>query len=178
MSPQSNSVLARLNRYDTQWCVRLNRISRVRGPRRLFGIVSRLGDGMFWYALMAALLATQGVAALGAVVHMTLAGLCGLALYKWLKRKTLRPRPSDVHGAIEREVAPLDEFSFPSGHTLHAVTFTAVALAYYPWLAPLLVPFTVLVAASRVILGLHYPTDVLAGALIGYLLAASSLLLF
>jgi membrane-associated phospholipid phosphatase len=59
-------------------------------------------------------------------------------------------------------VAPLDEFSFPSGHTLHAVSFTIVALAYYPWLAPLLVPFTAGVALSRVVLGLHYPSDVLA----------------
>jgi undecaprenyl-diphosphatase len=57
-------------------------------------------------------------------------------------------------------VAPLDEFSFPPD-TLHAVSFTIVALAYYPWLAPLLVPFTLGVALSRVVLGLHYPSDVL-----------------
>lgn len=69
----------------------------------------------------------------------------------------------------------LDRFSFPSGHTLHAVAFSCVALAYYPALAPLLLPFTGLVAMSRPVLGLHYPSDVLAGALIGLLIAGASL---
>ena len=72
-------------------------------------------------------------------------------------------------------VPPLDEFSFPSGHTLHAISFTMVALAYYPALVVLLVPFTVLVALSRVVLGLHYPSDVLAACLIGGALGSLAL---
>jgi undecaprenyl-diphosphatase len=72
-------------------------------------------------------------------------------------------------------VAPLDRYSFPSGHTLHAVSFTIVTTAHAPELAPILVPFALLVAASRVVLGLHYPTDVAAGAFIGMLLASVSL---
>jgi undecaprenyl-diphosphatase len=72
-------------------------------------------------------------------------------------------------------VPPLDEFSFPSGHTLQAVSFTIVALAWYPHLAPLLLGFTTLIGASRVILGLHYPSDVLAAILIGSGLGATSL---
>jgi len=55
------------------------------------------------------------------------------------------------------------------------VSFTIVALAYFPILAPLLVPFALLVAASRVVLGLHYPSDVVAATLIGVGLAAVSL---
>jgi undecaprenyl-diphosphatase len=74
-------------------------------------------------------------------------------------------------------VAPLDAFSFPSGHTLHAVAFTLVALGYWPWLASLLVPFTLLTATSRVALGLHYPSDVIAGAALGAAIGASSLAL-
>jgi len=58
---------------------------------------------------------------------------------------------------------------------LHAVAFTIIAVAYYPMLAWLLVPFSLLVAMSRLILGLHYPSDVLAGAALGALVAASSL---
>ena len=172
-----HSVLVRLSDYDARLCVRLNRVARRRGVTAFFGVVSRLGNGAFWYLLMAALLITQLDAAIKPVLHMIAVGLVGLAIYKWLKGKTLRPRPCDLHPAILRGTAPLDEFSFPSGHTLHAVAFTAVALAYFPGLAPVLLPFACLVALSRVILGLHYPTDVLAGAAIGYTLAALSFLI-
>jgi undecaprenyl-diphosphatase len=79
-----------------------------------------------------------------------------------------------MHQDIWLTGIPLDRFSFPSGHTLHAAAFTTVALAYYPMLAWLLVPFAVLVAMSRVILGLHYPSDVFARAAIGLSLAAIS----
>lgn len=171
-----HSVLVRLNDYDARLCVRMNRCSRRRSVTRFFSAVSRLGNGVFWYTLMALLLITQADAAIKPVLHMIAVGLVGLAIYKWLKRKTLRPRPCDLHPAILRGTAPLDEFSFPSGHTLHAVAFAMVALAYFPWLAPIVVPFALLVALSRIILGLHYPTDVLAGAAIGYGLATLSFL--
>jgi undecaprenyl-diphosphatase len=111
------------------------------------------------------------------VLHMALAGLSGTLLYKWLKGKTLRPRPFEVHQDIFLTGKPLDKFSFPSGHTLHAVVFGLVAINYYPALSFIIMPFVSMVALSRVVLGLHYPSDVLAGALIGSLIAALSFLL-
>jgi undecaprenyl-diphosphatase len=57
---------------------------------------------------------------------------------------------------------------------MHAVAFTWIAVATEPALAWVLVPFTLLVAASRVVLGLHYPSDVAAGALLGAALAGAS----
>ena len=177
MQPPMNSVLARLNAVDTALCVRINRFNRDRAVQRFFGVVSRLGDGLFWYALMAVLLIVEREAALQPVLHMIAVGLVGLSLYNWLKRKTLRPRPCNLHTAITRTTAPLDEFSFPSGHTLHAVGFSLVAIAYFPWLAPVLLPLTLLVALSRIVLGLHYPSDVLAGAALGYGLATLSFML-
>ena len=68
-------------------------------------------------------------------------------------------------------VKPLDEFSFPSGHTFHALSFTIIACSYIPELCWVLIPFAILVALSRIILGLHYPSDVLAGAILGTLMA-------
>lgn len=177
MPQRMSFYLHRLGALDAAWCLRINRSSRYPCVRCLFSLVSRLGDGVFWYALVLGLLALYGRAALQPCVHMLLAGGSGTLVYKLLKQRTLRPRPYQVMQAIRLGTAPLDKFSFPSGHTLHAVTFTLVALAYYPWLAWLLLPFTLLVAASRLVLGLHYPTDVLAGAALGALIAETSLLL-
>lgn len=177
MPPDSRPVLARLNDYDSRLCLCLNRFGRRPAVRRLFRVVSRLGDGVFWYTLMGLLLVWDRGAALKPVLHMAAVGAAGVLLYTWLKRRTLRPRPCDLNPAILRGTDPLDEFSFPSGHTLHAVSFSLVALAYYPWLAPVLIPFAALVALSRVLLGLHYPTDVLAGAALGWALATLSFML-
>ena len=101
--------------------------------------------------------------------------MCIRDSYKSLKRWTKRPRPFAADGRIRAWVAPLDEFSFPSGHTLHAVSFSIVAVAWYPVLAGVLVPFAASVAVSRVVLGLHYPSDVLAATVIGSALGTASL---
>jgi undecaprenyl-diphosphatase len=160
---------------EWRWCLRFNRWAAQRALRRFFGGVSRLGDGAFWYALMATLAVAGGAHGRAAALHMSLTGLAAALLYRTLKRWTRRPRPFHAHREIIAHIAPLDEFSFPSGHTLHAVSFTIIALAYFPLLAPLVIPFTLAVAASRVVLGLHYPSDVLAATLIAGVLAGSSL---
>ena len=157
------------------WCLRANALCARRLPFRYFATVSRLGDGMFWYALMGLLVALEGVDGLRASVHLAATGCVALLLYRRLKRWTRRPRPFASDLRIRAWVAPLDEFSFPSGHTLHAVAFSLVAMAHVPALAWWLVPFTASVAVSRVVLGLHYPSDVLAATAIGSLLAAVSL---
>jgi undecaprenyl-diphosphatase len=166
---------ARWSASDSGWCLRANRVCARRHARLYFVTVSRLGDGMFWYGLMAAMVLWDGLDGLKASVHLAATGVFALLLYKLLKRWTRRPRPFACDVRIRAWVAPLDEFSFPSGHTLHAVAFTLVALAHYPMLAWLLIPYSASVALSRVVLGLHYPSDVLAATAIGSVLAAVSL---
>ena len=160
---------------DIGWCLRANHVCANRIARSVFHAASRLGDGIAWYALMAALIVFDGRAGLFAATHLAITGAIALALYKGLKRWAKRPRPFASDVRIRAWVAPLDEFSFPSGHTLHAVAFTLVALAHYPMLAWVLVPFAASVAVSRVVLGLHYPSDVLAATGIGSGLASLSL---
>lgn len=161
------SPLHRMGEVDLALCLQFNRLSDFRFWRGLFRIVSRLGNGVFWYALMAALPLIHGAAALPTVGRMLVAAALGLAVYRWLKTRTSRPRPCEVHAVISAAAPALDRFSFPSGHTLHAVAFTTVAAGSFPELGWLLWPFTALVALSRPILGLHYPSDVLAGAALG-----------
>ena len=162
---------------DRRVCVAANRWGARRAVGVFFGAISRLGDGVFWYSLMAILAVIGGPHGRLAAAQMALTGLSALLLYRQLKRWTRRPRPYRVCAGVIAHVPPLDEFSFPSGHTLQSVSFSIVAIHWFPALTPLLVSFTLLVAASRVILGLHYPSDVLAAIAIGTALGTLSLYL-
>ncbi|MGE5522624.1 MAG: phosphatase PAP2 family protein [Rhodospirillaceae bacterium] len=165
--------LERFLEWERACTLRLNRTAMSREWVGVLVAVSKLSDGGVWLALMA-VLALIGPDGKQCALHMLLAGATATIVYKLLKTCTGRPRPCERLDEVRSCVAPLDEFSFPSGHVLHAVTFTTIAIAYYPSLALGLVPFTVLVALSRVALGLHYPSDVIAGAGIGWLIALVS----
>lgn len=201
---RAQSLFVRADRIERRLCLFANAACQRRQVRQLFRAVSRLGDGIFWYALMATMPLWQWLAGRMGIdnpsvdsptpslagmlldpsqwpnswqvsLQMLIAGAVGLALYKLLKVRLVRERPFIGLIGIECAMPPLDRYSFPSGHTLHAVTFTAIAIHHVPMLAWVLVPFSLLIAASRVVLGLHYPTDVLAGAALGALIAAATL---
>lgn len=173
--PQLEAAWRNLRHWDLRVCEHLNRAVRHRVALAFFRSVSWLGDGLFWYALMLGLLLAHGKNAGLAVLHMIVAGLVCTSIYRALKKGTLRPRPYEVHAHIAAGAVPLDRFSFPSGHTLHAAAFSIVASAYFPGLAPMLAAATLVTALSRVVLGLHYPSDVLAGGGLGAAVALASL---
>jgi len=166
-------MLRQMEDLDLSVCLLFNRAGNRPAVRRSFSIVSRLGDGIVWYALMGILPLAAGNAGLRTALHMGAVGAVGTGLYTLIKRTCIRERPFAASPHVCRGATPLDRYSFPSGHTLHAVGFTLVAVSRFPVLAWALVPFAALVAASRMVLGLHYPSDVLAGAAIGGLLATA-----
>jgi undecaprenyl-diphosphatase len=161
------NLIAYFNELEYGACIRVNRLSRRAWVRNFFALVSKLGDYGIWLMMGALIFAIQGPASLPSIATMAVIAAVGILFYKLLKQRLVRERPYINHGNITCEVPPLDRYSFPSGHTLHAASF-AVMLPYVePALAPFVVPFALLVAASRVILGLHYPSDVIVGAMIG-----------
>jgi undecaprenyl-diphosphatase len=171
------TFMARVDAAEYGLCRTLNRGVTYAVVRRVFQIASRLGDGVAWYVLILALPLVYGAAAIRPALVMALTGALGVILYSALKRLFVRERPFITHESIDLAAAPLDRYSFPSGHTLHAVSFAWQLCAHFPELAWVLVPFAALIACSRVVLGLHYPTDVVAGAGIGAALAQLGLAL-
>ena len=164
-------VLARFDCAEYRLCRGLNRAASRRWIRQLMRLASRLGDGPLWYLLLPALPLLFGAAALRPALIMAVAGLAGHLIYRRLKATLVRERPFIRHAGINLEMPPLDRYSFPSGHTMHAVCFSWQAVAHFPVLGWLLLPVAALIALSRVVLGLHYPTDVIAGETLGALVA-------
>lgn len=156
---------------DLKGCIYLNQFSQVKAVAKFFKVISRLGDGGFWYAMMFLVWYMQSTSYLFQILYLMIASSCATLLYKLLKHKTTRPRPYQVHQVIVLGERPLDHFSFPSGHTLHAVLSTIVLGYIQPVLLFFMMPFTLCVALSRMVLGLHYPSDVLVGAILGTVLA-------
>ena len=170
----TNYLLKQIDEQELAICLLFNRFSRHYLIEVFFKIVSRLGNGVFWYSMILVLPVVYGQSAIPVSLQLTVTGLINLAIYKRLKHRLTRNRPYINHQSIQRQATPLDEYSFPSGHTLHAVAFTWITCVYYPQLGWLLIPFTILIALSRIILGLHYPSDVIAGAVIGASMAVLS----
>jgi len=171
-------LLRHIEAFDLRLCRGLNRHLSLAGVREVFTIVSRLGDGIIWYLLIVVMPLLPGSPGPVAAVRMALTGMVATGLHAVLKFGLARERPFATSPSIACGIAPLDRYSFPSGHTLHAVCFTTIAVESVPALAWLLVPFTILVMASRVVLGVHYPSDVVVGAVLGLALAVASSAIF
>jgi undecaprenyl-diphosphatase len=128
---------------------------------------SRLGDASLWVGLTIVLLLVGGVIGWRVGLLALLLGAINLSIYWSLKRLTRRPRPFRQCDDI-RECVPADDpYSFPSGHAMHASAYAVLFSAQYPSLTLPLAVFAALVGLSRVVLGVHFPSDVLIGTLIG-----------
>lgn len=168
------------NRNDsiTRWMLPLLDLDR-RGFLRVISIserislkhsarfISRLGDGYLYVVLALAIWWLD----LDQGEYFLLAGLMAfsieLPLFLLLKNTIRRPRPKEsIVGFVPRH-KPSDEFSFPSGHTAAAFVFATLVAAFYPQF--MLAAFIVagLIGASRVVLGVHYPSDIAAGIVLG-----------
>ena len=142
---------------------------------RLMVLASRAGNGPLWGLLIGLQLWPSGRPWLA--LALLVMGALHVALVGLLKRAFARARPFERCEGVRALEARLDRHSFPSGHTLHAVAFSLVLGAQDPRWGWLLWPLSLAIALSRVVLGLHYPSDVLAALLLGLLGGGLCLLL-
>jgi undecaprenyl-diphosphatase len=155
----------------------MHSVNRWRPPKwmRLWMILAtRAGDGWLWWSagLMVALFGGRGrFLALGAAI---LAAGVGIVLFRKLKRTIGRKRPCTLEPHCWATLLPPDQFSFPSGHTITAFAVALSLGAFYPVMLPGLLFCAASVAASRILLGMHFLSDVLAGAAIGSALGVIS----
>jgi undecaprenyl-diphosphatase len=152
----------------------MRRLNRWRAPRwvRVWMILAtRAGDGWLWYLLGAAILMFGGEPRFAAVGAGTLAASTGIVIFLWLKKAAGRRRPCAFEPHCWATLLPPDQFSFPSGHTITAFGVALSMIHFYSDLTVGLLLCALSVAASRILLGMHFLSDVVAGAAIGALLA-------
>lgn len=134
-------------------------------------ILSTLGNGPL-YAVIGIAFWLWGGPEGQALLYAGLIAYCfELPTYYVLKNSIKRDRPCNKIVDVVSLITPSDKFSFPSGHTAAAFVFATIVAAFFPFLALPLYAFATLVGLSRVILGVHYPGDILAGAGLGLLCA-------
>jgi undecaprenyl-diphosphatase len=154
-------LMRRVNRWPAPKWLRLWMMAATRG-----------GDGWLWYAMGAMVAVFGGAQRVPALIAAAAAVGSGIALFLRLKRFCGRKRPCAIEPHCWATLLPPDQFSFPSGHTITAFAVAISLGAFYPNASGGLLFCAASVAASRVLLGMHFLTDVIAGALIGTTLGA------
>jgi undecaprenyl-diphosphatase len=152
---------------DRRLMLRLNRWQAPYWIRHWMVLASRGGDGWLWSAVGLILLLFGGSGRFDALEAGLVSVGAGQLTFFILKRIIGRERPCATEPHCWSILLPPDRFSFPSGHTITAFAIAFSLGLYYPALLVGLIFCALSVAASRVILGLHYLSDVLVGILIG-----------
>ncbi len=152
----------------------MRRVHRWLAPRwfRVFMIAAtRGGDGWVWYWIGFLIYLFGGPERFAALANAGLASGIELVIYLVVKKTTRRKRPCALEPHCWARLTPPDQYSFPSGHAITAFAVAVSLSFYYPALALPLFFCALSIALSRIILGMHFPSDVMAGAVLGVALA-------
>lgn len=167
ITSRDHKLMRRVNRWHAPRWIRLWMICATRG-----------GDGWLWYTMALAVALFGGPARFRALAAIALAAAAAIAVFLCLKRLTNRRRPCAFEPHCWASLLPPDRFSFPSGHTMTAFAIAGSLMNFYPSLGPGLYFCAASIGVSRILLGMHFASDVAAGVLLGALLGMTSASLF
>ena len=156
----------------------LTRIIRLEG-KKLFSsaipVISHSGDGFFYPLVLALIFLLSPSKALPFLYAGLVAYGLELPVYKLMKNLIKRDRPCEVLSSVHGRITAGDRFSFPSGHTAAAMVMAVLIADFFPILTLPATGWASMVGFSRIYLGVHYPTDILAGMAIGLICACCGL---
>lgn len=165
----------------TQWDILLFRYIFDRNGKalldRFFFLISKSADGYIYVVAAIFLILAEPHTGTVFFTAALLAYTLKVSLYLLIKRLVKRKRPFDNIEGLRFLIAPPDQFSFPSGHTAGAFVFAILFGHFFPVVSVPLLIWASLVGYSRIYVGVHYPTDVLAGSILGVLCAKIGLLI-
>jgi undecaprenyl-diphosphatase len=156
-------ILESLYQCDTRmllWCSNTSHRKLVVALARK---ISRSGDGYLQVLLPSLMLLVDGARGQQFFITVALGFAIQLPIYWLLKNSLKRRRPPEVIPAFESVISASDTFSFPSGHSGAAFLLANLCALFYGLMAWPLYVWASFVGLSRVILGVHFPTDILAG---------------
>jgi len=166
-------MLQYIQSFDTKACLSLAGQSRPISLATLARRISATADGWLYLMLVPLALLLKPQAARQIVYTSLIAFTVERLCYLVLKNTIRRQRPQQALAGFTARIKPSDRFSLPSGHTSAAFLFVTLLCTL---LTPLFLPlylWSAMVGGSRVVLGVHYPTDTLMGALLGTSVALS-----
>lgn len=165
------ALVTNITRWDTAWLTAIFGLQRKRLVTQAMPRISKTADGFCYPLLAMVLLAADPAAGRLFLTAAVVAFAIEIPVYKLVKQFVKRGRPCEILPGIEGRVKPSDQFSFPSGHTAGAFLVATLLGNACPYLFPIAGAWALAVGFSRIYLGVHYPTDVVAGMLLGVLSA-------
>ncbi|MCR4417320.1 MAG: phosphatase PAP2 family protein [Ignavibacteria bacterium] len=151
-----------------------NKLKRTNWIRNFFIVFTRLGDG-FVYPIIIFVMLINSKLSLKEFFVFAAAFSIERIFYFTIKNSIRRLRPFERLKINNIPILPPDRYSFPSGHTSAAFLFATLISIYFPIFTFILFLYAILVGISRIILNLHYPTDVLIGSQLGFSIAMISI---
>jgi len=166
----NHSLTVRIDSLDAAEITLVARIAAAsdrHGLTRVARTATRLGNGWLYPIVTLFVIAARidHVVRFAATAALSLA--VAFAVYPVLKIVFARLRPCDYDPSLARDIEPMDHYSCPSGHAMTAAAYGVSLIAASPSAAPLAIAICCIVGWSRVALGHHYVSDVIAGTILG-----------